>query len=92
MLAKLAREPIEDLRVDVEDGYGHRPDDEEDAAVVAVADSLAGGGAPPRTGACGSRVSSPRPAGAAYAASICSWQLCCGTARRPTASLSRCRR
>lgn len=40
MLAKLAREPIEDLRVDVEDGYGQRPDDEEDAAVVAAAHAL----------------------------------------------------
>jgi hypothetical protein len=28
---KLAAEPIEDLRVDFEDGYGPRPDDEEDA-------------------------------------------------------------
>ena len=29
--AKLAAEPIEDLRLDFEDGYGPRPDDEEDA-------------------------------------------------------------
>ena len=39
--AKLAREPVEDLRIDFEDGYGVRPDDEEDAhvaqAVAAVA-------------------------------------------------------
>lgn len=28
--AKLEREPVEDLRVDFEDGYGVRPDDEED--------------------------------------------------------------
>ena len=28
---KLAAEPIEDLRIDFEDGYGNRPDDEEDA-------------------------------------------------------------
>jgi citrate lyase beta subunit len=28
--AKLEREPVEDLRVDFEDGYGARPDDEED--------------------------------------------------------------
>jgi hypothetical protein len=28
--AKLDREPIEDLRVDLEDGYGQRPDEEED--------------------------------------------------------------
>jgi hypothetical protein len=29
--AKLEREPIEDLRIDFEDGYGPRPDAEEDA-------------------------------------------------------------
>ncbi|MCA2981690.1 MAG: phosphoenolpyruvate kinase [Myxococcaceae bacterium] len=28
---KLSREPVEDFRLDAEDGYGHRPDDEEDA-------------------------------------------------------------
>ncbi len=35
---KLAREPIEDFRIDFEDGYGNRPDAEEDhhAAVVAT--------------------------------------------------------
>jgi citrate lyase beta subunit len=49
--AKLAREPVEDLRVDFEDGYGARPDDEEDAAAVAAAaalgDAVASGAAPP---------------------------------------------
>jgi len=35
--AKLAREPIEDLRIDFEDGYGTRSDEEEDAAAVAAA-------------------------------------------------------
>ncbi|WP_030438747.1 DUF6986 family protein [Actinoplanes subtropicus] len=39
--AKLAREPIEDLRVDFEDGYGVRPDDQEDEAVRRVAKILA---------------------------------------------------
>jgi citrate lyase beta subunit len=39
--AKLVREPIEDLRIDFEDGYGVRPDDEEDAAVRAAAVPLA---------------------------------------------------
>ena len=29
-----AREPVEDLRIDFEDGYGTRPDDEEDADAV----------------------------------------------------------
>ena len=31
LLAKLEREPVEDLRVDLEDGYGGTADDEEDA-------------------------------------------------------------
>ncbi|MDX6310814.1 MAG: hypothetical protein QOF44_278 [Streptomyces sp.] len=35
--AKLARQPIEDLRIDFEDGYGPRPDAEEDAAALAAA-------------------------------------------------------
>ncbi|MET8521166.1 aldolase/citrate lyase family protein [Nocardioides sp. NPDC004968] len=39
--AKLAAEPIEDLRIDFEDGYGDRPDEDEDAAVVAAARALA---------------------------------------------------
>jgi citrate lyase beta subunit len=34
--AKLAREPVEDLRVDFEDGYGLRPDEEEDRAAADV--------------------------------------------------------
>ncbi|WP_198154143.1 DUF6986 family protein [Catenuloplanes japonicus] len=38
--AKLAREPIEDLRIDFEDGYGIRADDEEDAAAEAAAKAL----------------------------------------------------
>ncbi|MFI0215826.1 DUF6986 family protein [Streptomyces lydicus] len=35
--AKLTREPIEDLRIDFEDGYGPRPDAEEDAAAARAA-------------------------------------------------------
>lgn len=38
--AKLAEEPIEDLRIDFEDGYGPRGDEEEDAAVAAAAAAL----------------------------------------------------
>jgi citrate lyase beta subunit len=38
---KLAEEPIEDLRVDFEDGYGVRDDDTEDAAVHAAVRTLA---------------------------------------------------
>jgi citrate lyase beta subunit len=39
--AKLAREPIEDLRIDFEDGYGMRDDDEEDAHVATVVEGVA---------------------------------------------------
>ncbi|MEV5597830.1 aldolase [Streptomyces sp. NPDC052496] len=35
--AKLEREPVEDLRIDFEDGYGLRPDAEEDAAAARAA-------------------------------------------------------
>jgi citrate lyase beta subunit len=38
---KLAREPVEDLRVDFEDGYGQRPDDEEDRSAREAAAALA---------------------------------------------------
>jgi citrate lyase beta subunit len=40
---KLEREPIEDFRIDFEDGYGNRPDDEEDGRALAVAAELAKG-------------------------------------------------
>ncbi|HEY7104097.1 MAG TPA: aldolase/citrate lyase family protein [Mycobacteriales bacterium] len=40
--AKLAGQPVEDLRVDFEDGYGARPDAEEDAAAAAAGAVLAG--------------------------------------------------
>jgi citrate lyase beta subunit len=39
---KLGEQPVEDLRIDFEDGYGARSDDEEDAAVAAAARELAG--------------------------------------------------
>jgi citrate lyase beta subunit len=38
--AKLEREPVEDLRIDFEDGYGDRGDDEEDLAAVTAATAL----------------------------------------------------
>jgi citrate lyase beta subunit len=51
---KLAGQPIEDLRIDFEDGYGARPDDEEDAAATTAAATLGtlGGaaGGPSRAG------------------------------------------
>jgi citrate lyase beta subunit len=40
---KLQREPIEDFHIDFEDGYGFRPDAEEDAAATAAAQELATG-------------------------------------------------
>jgi len=50
VLAKLEREPVEDLRIDFEDGYGVRADDEEDAAARAAAAALSAGGAPTLVG------------------------------------------
>ena len=51
---KLAREPVEDFRIDFEDGYGNRPDSEEDghaeSTAVEVARGLAGGTLPPYIG------------------------------------------
>ncbi|MDB4891212.1 MAG: hypothetical protein JWL61_3067 [Gemmatimonadetes bacterium] len=38
---KLQREPVEDFRIDFEDGYGNRPDAEEDGHAEAVAEALA---------------------------------------------------
>ncbi len=40
VLTKLEREPVEDLRIDFEDGYGDRGDDAEDRAVEAAASAL----------------------------------------------------
>jgi citrate lyase beta subunit len=48
--AKLAAEPIEDLRVDFEDGYGVRDDEQEDAAVKSAVTVLTGGPRPPFVG------------------------------------------
>jgi citrate lyase beta subunit len=54
ILDKLAREPIEDLRLDFEDGYGARPDEHEDddalAAARALAEGIDAGTSPPYVG------------------------------------------
>ncbi len=50
LLAKLEREPVEDLRIDLEDGYRGHSDDEEDADAVAAVATLAGAEAPPYWG------------------------------------------
>jgi len=44
VIAKLEREPVEDLRIDFEDGYGIRPDEEEDAHADAAGAALERGG------------------------------------------------
>jgi citrate lyase beta subunit len=43
VVEKLAREPVEDFRIDFEDGYGNRSDEEEDGHAAAVARELATG-------------------------------------------------
>jgi citrate lyase beta subunit len=54
VIAKLEREPVEDFRIDFEDGFGARPDAEEDAAADAAAREVARGmregGLPPFIG------------------------------------------
>jgi len=54
VVEKLRREPVEDFRIDFEDGYGNRPDDEEDGhaekAAREVASGLANGTLPPFIG------------------------------------------
>ncbi|REJ82892.1 MAG: phosphoenolpyruvate kinase [Bacteroidetes bacterium] len=41
IVAKLQREPVEDFRIDFEDGFGNRPDEEEDSTAVNAAMELA---------------------------------------------------
>lgn len=43
VIEKLRREPVEDFRIDYEDGYGNRPDAEEDGHAVSVAREVAKG-------------------------------------------------
>jgi len=54
MLKKIEREPIEDFRIDFEDGYGNRPDKEEDghaeSAALEVATGMKAGTLPPFIG------------------------------------------
>src|SRR5258708_4714640 len=44
VIEKLRREPVEDFRLDFEDGYGNRPDDEEDGHAESAAVEVATGG------------------------------------------------
>jgi citrate lyase beta subunit len=43
VIEKLEREPVEDYRIDFEDGYGNRPDAEEDGHAAACAGEMAQG-------------------------------------------------
>ncbi|HEY7575532.1 MAG TPA: phosphoenolpyruvate kinase [Thermoanaerobaculia bacterium] len=43
VIEKLRREPVEDFRIDFEDGYGNRPDPEEDGHAVSAAGEVAAG-------------------------------------------------
>ena len=43
VLDKLQREPVEDFRIDFEDGYGNRPDEEEDGHAASAATEVAAG-------------------------------------------------
>jgi citrate lyase beta subunit len=43
VVEKLTTEPVEDYRIDFEDGFGNRPDSEEDAAALAAAGEVAAG-------------------------------------------------
>jgi citrate lyase beta subunit len=43
ILEKLRREPVEDFRIDFEDGFGNRPDEEEDRYAAGAAGELAAG-------------------------------------------------
>lgn len=40
VIEKLRREPVEDFRIDFEDGYGNRPDPEEDATADSAAEEV----------------------------------------------------
>jgi citrate lyase beta subunit len=54
VVEKLTREPVEDFRIDFEDGFGNRPDDEEDRFAQSAADevtaALKGNTLPPSIG------------------------------------------
>jgi citrate lyase beta subunit len=43
VMEKLKREPVEDFRLDFEDGYGNRPDAEEDGHAASAAEEVANG-------------------------------------------------
>ena len=83
VLDKLRREPVEDFRIDFEDGYGNRPDAEEDGHAVAAAREVAtghvGGDPPPRSSASASSRSPTSCAAARSARSTSSSRRCSPT-------------
>ena len=89
VLAKLAREPVEDLRIDFEDGYGVRDDDEEDAARPGGRDRGGRTGSGPPSSGCAASRWRRRPAAGRCAPSTCSSTR---SARHRPASSSPCRR
>ncbi len=60
VIEKLKREPIEDFRIDFEDGYGIRSDEEEDNHAIATSEQLAVGSrqSAEKTVFCGIRIKS----------------------------------
>ena len=58
-IAKLEREPVEDYRIDFEDGYGNRTDTEEDAHAVSAAQAVAQGAPSPAFRRSSASASSP---------------------------------
>jgi hypothetical protein len=77
--AKLRQEPIEDLRLDFEDGYGNRGDEAEDSDSVAAATQLAAAvrsGLAPSFAGLRSNASRRRPVGGESVPSTCSSAAC----------------
>ncbi len=84
VVAKLEREPVEDLRIDFEDGYRNRDDAGEDADAVkaagALAAAIAAGTSPAVVGLRCKGLERRCPAGAGCVRSTSSWP-CCSSAQ-----------
>ncbi len=94
VLEKLQREPVEDFRIDFEDGYGNRPDAEEDRhaklAAEEVAQRVAAKDRCRRLSASASNRSRRNCATAASARSIIFVSALCEATRRTPARKFRC--
>ena len=86
-----AREPVEDFRIDFEDGYGNRPDDEEDG--MSRSRRPRGGGRRMRGGTLppfiGIRI---KPLSEELSAAACARSTCSSTRAARRAPAARCRR